>query len=153
MKIWIDADACPKTVKEITYKVSSRLKISVTLVANAYLAIPHSPYISFVKVDAGADMADNYISEHANKDDIVITADIPLAAELVNQEIMTINPRGETYSAENINERLSMRNFMQELRDNGVQTGGPPPLDAKAKELFTNALDRILTQKLKGMNE
>ena len=149
MRIWIDADACPKIVKEVIYKTSARLQIPITLVANSYLSIPMSPLINFVQVEQGDDVADFYIIEHMNIEDLVITQDIPLAAEIVKKEALAINPRGEIYTEENISERLSIRNFMHDLRENGVNTGGPPALGPKDKEKFTNSLDRILTQMLK----
>lgn len=148
-KIWVDADACPKVIKEVIFKNSTRFRISVILVANSYINIPLSPYISAVKVDQGADVADFYIVENMSKIDLAITADIPLAALIVKKGALAINPRGEIYTEENINERLSMRDFMQGLRDSGMDTGGPPPFGAKDKELFTNSLNRILTQMIK----
>ena len=148
MKVWIDADACPKLVKEIIFKASFRLKVDVCLVANSYMQIPHAPNITFIQVEKGADMADFYIVEHLEASDLVITADIPLAAAVVEKNATAINPRGEIYTEENISERLSMRNFMQELRDSGIDTGGPPPLNAKDKEKFANAFDRIMTKLL-----
>lgn len=144
MKIWIDADACPKPVKEVVFKASARLKITVILVANSYLSIPHSPFIKLIQVEKGADVADFYIVEHVEKSDLVITADIPLAGHIVEKGATAINPRGEIYTQENISERLSMRNFMQELRDSGVQTGGPAPFGVKDKEMFANSLNRLL---------
>lgn len=153
MKIWIDADACPKIVKEVIFKASSRLKVDVCLVANSHLNIPLSPYISFVKVDLGADIADQYIAQNVEKIDLVITADIPLAALVVEKEATAINPRGEVYTEENIAERLSVRNFMQELRDSGMDTGGPPPLGPKDKEKFTNSFDKIMTKLLKNLKD
>jgi uncharacterized protein YaiI (UPF0178 family) len=149
MKVWIDADACPKMVKELIFKASFRLKVDVCLVANSYLTIPLAPNLSFVKVDSGADVADAYIVEHSSEDDLVVTADIPLAALIVEKGATAINPRGEIYTEENISERLSVRNFMQDLRDGGVDTGGPPPLGPKDKERFANAFDRIMTQLLR----
>jgi uncharacterized protein YaiI (UPF0178 family) len=149
MKIWIDADACPKIVKEVVYRASARLNIPVCLVANSYLSVPHAPTISFVQVDQGADVADQYIADHVEEVDLVITADIPLASLIIEKNAIAINPRGEVYTEDNISERLSMRNFMQDLRDGGMNTGGPPPLGAKDKEKFTNSLNRILTKMLK----
>lgn len=148
MKIWVDADACPKIVKEVVFKVSTRLHIPVCLVANKHLSIPLSPLFSFVKVDQGADEADNYIATHCQSSDLVITADIPLAALIVGKNALAINPRGEIYTEENISEILSMRNFMQDLRDSGMVTTGPAPLGPKDKEHFTNSLNRILTKML-----
>ena len=145
-KIWIDADACPKVVKEVVFKNAFRLNIEVVLVANSYLNIPLSPLIKMIKVDQGADVADFYIVEHITEKDLAITADIPLASHIVEKGAMAINPRGEVYTEENISERLSVRDFMQELRDSGMDTGGPPPFGPKDKELFTNSLNRILTK-------
>lgn len=149
MKLWIDADACPNIVKEVVYKASGRKNFKVILVANSYLQIPPSPNISFIQVDQGADVADFYIAENCTEEDIVITADIPLAALIVEKNAIAINPRGEIYTEENISETLSMRDFMQELRDSGMDTKGPPPLGPKDKAMFANALEKILVQKLK----
>ncbi|EQC51786.1 YaiI/YqxD family protein [Bacteriovorax sp. DB6_IX] len=146
-KIWIDADACPKAVKEVVFKFSARLKIKVILVANSYMNIPFNEYVEFVKVDSGADVADKYIAEHADIADLVITADIPLASDIVNKGALAINPRGELYDEENISERLSMRDFMKDLRDNGLVTGGPESYSDKNKIDFTNSLHKILTRK------
>lgn len=148
-KIWIDADASPKPVKEVVYKVSSRCSLEVILVANNYLNHPHSPLIKSIKVNMGADVADQYIVDNLSEKDIVITADIPLAAFAVEKKAIAINPRGEEYNEENVREKLSMRNFMQELRDSGIKTDGPAPYGAKDKEKFTNALNRIVTRLLK----
>ncbi|MBD66249.1 MAG: DUF188 domain-containing protein [Halobacteriovoraceae bacterium] len=149
MKVWIDADACPKMVKEHVFKASFRLKVDVCLVANSYMQIPQAPHISLIQVEKGDDMADFYIVEHLDPQDLVITADIPLASLVVEKEATAINPRGEIYTEENISERLSVRNFMQELRDSGIDTGGPPPLGTKDKVRFANAFDRIMTKLLK----
>ena len=146
MKIWIDADPCPKPVKELVFKASFRLNIEVTLVANSYMAVPESPRIRSIQVDQGADVADFYIAEHVSIEDLVITADIPLAAIIVEKGALAINPRGETYTEENISERLSIRDFMQELRDGGVNTGGPKAYGSKDKEMFANSLNKILTK-------
>ena len=144
LKIWIDADACPRAIKEIVFKASSRLEIPVCLVANAQMTIPPGPLITFIKVEKGADIADLYIFTQVTVNDLVITADIPLAAQVVAKGATAIDPRGELYTEENTGERLSMRNFMQSLRDNGVDTGGPPPFGPKDKERFANSIDRIL---------
>lgn len=149
MKIWIDADACPRPVKELVFKASFRLNIEVTLVANSYVGVPVSPLIHFVQVDQGDDVADFYIVKHVDPRDLVITADIPLASNIVQKGALAINPRGEVYTEENISERLSMRDFMQELRDGGLQTGGPPPYGPKDKEMFANSLNKILSQNSK----
>ncbi|WP_442905003.1 YaiI/YqxD family protein [Halobacteriovorax sp. DPLXC-1] len=147
MKIWVDADACPKVIKEILFKTSIRLQIPLILVANSYMNIPHHELISFVKVDSGDDVADMYIAEHVEVNDLVITADIPLAAEVVGRGTLAINPRGELYDEENIGERLSMRDFMKELRDGGVVTGGADSFNAKDKQNFANSLNKILSKK------
>ncbi|MBT6326653.1 MAG: YaiI/YqxD family protein [Bdellovibrionales bacterium] len=145
-KIWIDADACPKIVKEIIFKASFRLKIQVILVANSYMAIPKDSLISLVQVDKGDDVADFYIVENIAEHHLVITADIPLAALVVGKGAVAINPRGELYTEENISERLSMRNFMHELRGSGVDTGGSLPFGTKDKANFANSLNRLLEQ-------
>jgi uncharacterized protein YaiI (UPF0178 family) len=147
--VWIDADACPKIVKEIVFKASFRLQLPVCLVANSYMAVPPSPLITSVQVDKGADVADFYIADHVAEEDLVITADIPLASLIVNKGSLAINPRGELYTEENISERLSMRDFMQGLRDSGVDTGGPPPLGPKDKERFANSFNKIITKMMK----
>lgn len=146
MKIWIDADACPKIIKEVIFKVSERLQIPVILVANSQMYIPHTPLISLVRVEQGADVADQYIVQHVQADDLVITADIPLAAFVVEKTAIAIDPRGELYTEENVQERLSVRDYMKELRDSGLDTGGPKSFGPKDKENFTNSLNRILTK-------
>ena len=147
MKIWIDADACPKVIKETVYKFSVRLNIPIVLVANAYMNIPHHELISFVKVESGDDVADMYIVENCNEVDLVITADIPLAAEVVKKGAQAINPRGELYDEDSIGERLSMRNFMKDLRDGGLVTGGPDSFGPKDKANFSNTLNKLLSNK------
>lgn len=146
MKIYIDADAVPRLVKEVVFKASARAQIPVFLVANSYMSIPHTPLIRLIQVEQGDDVADYYIADHVQANDLVITADIPLAEIVVRKGVTAINPRGEIYTEENISERLSVRDFMQELRESGVQTGGPPPFGVKDKALFANSLDRILTR-------
>ena len=147
--IWIDADACPKDVKEIIYKTSFRLKLKVTLVANSYLSVPNSPLIRSIQVDQGADVADSYIVENLESNDIVITADIPLASLVIEKGALALNPRGELYTEDNIGERLAVRDFMKELRDGGQISGGPPPFGTKDKANFANAFNKIVTQKMK----
>lgn len=142
-KIWIDADACPKTVKEILFKTSARLKIELALVANAYQAIPLSALITLTIVGKKLDEADQYIVDHVLPGQLVITADIPLAAKVVEKEAFALNPRGELYTEENIGEILSMRDFMKELRDGGAITGGPSSFGAKDVEHFANALNKL----------
>ncbi|MBY0517311.1 MAG: YaiI/YqxD family protein [Bacteriovoracaceae bacterium] len=146
MRIWIDADACPKVIKEVIFKVSDRLKIPVTLVANSQMFIPPSPRINLIQVPKGADVADQYIVNHCEASDLVVTADIPLADFIVKKGATATNPRGELYTEENISERLSVRDFMKELRDSGVETGGPSIFGPKDKESFTNSLNKILTK-------
>ena len=144
--IWIDADACPKVVKEIIYKISARLQIPVVLVANKSMHIPLAPLIRQVTVSLGADVADSYIVEHVEENDIVITADLPLAAFIVEKNAIGLNVRGEIYTEENVRERLSMRDFMKDLRDNGLVTGGPEAFGPKDAERFTNAINKILVK-------
>ncbi len=146
-RIWVDADASPKAVKEILYRASERTRIPVTFVANQLLEVPRSSFISAVKVASGFDVADNYIVEHANRGDIVITQDIPLAAELVAKGCAVLNPRGEKYTKENIGQRLSMRDFMDSLRSSGVQTGGPHAFSKRDRMTFANALDSVLIRR------
>ena len=146
-RIWADADASPKAVKEILYRASERTKIPVTFVANQFLEVPRSSLIFAVKVASGFDVADNYIVEHSNKGDIAITQDIPLAAELVAKGCVVLNPRGERYTKENVRERLNMRDFMDSLRSSGVQTGGPEAFSKKDRTTFANALDNVLVQR------
>ena len=146
-RIWVDADASPKAVKEILYRASERTKIPVTFVANQFLEVPRSSLIFAVKVASGFDSADNYIVEHSTKGDIAITQDIPLAAELVAKGCVVLNPRGERYTKENVRERLNMRDFMDSLRSSGVQTGGPEAFSKKDRMTFANALDNVLVQR------
>lgn len=128
----------------MVYRAAERLKIPTILVANMPLGIPRLNQVSTVQVGQGLDVADDYISEHAKAGDVAITADVPLAAELVRKGVSVIDPRGEEFTPENAEERLAMRDFMQELRDSGVATGGPKPFDAKARQSFANTLDRVL---------
>jgi len=144
MRIWVDADACPNVIKEILFRAAERLHIPLVLVANSFLRTPPSPYISSIRVGAGFDVADNTIVRKMETGDLVITADIPLASAVINQGGHALNPRGEFYSRENIEERLSMRNFMDELRGTGVNTGGPATLSRKDRQAFANQLDRFL---------
>lgn len=146
MRIWIDADACPRAVKEIVFRAGERTSIPVSVVANKAMHVPRSELISMIQVAGGPDVADDHIAEHASSGDIAITADIPLAARLVEKRVVTLNPRGEEYDQENIGERLSVRDFMSELRDSGVVTGGPRAFGDKDKRRFANALDRSLAR-------
>ncbi|MFW5425766.1 MAG: YaiI/YqxD family protein [Methylophagaceae bacterium] len=144
MKIWVDADACPSVIKEILFRAATRTKINTTLVANHPLRVPPSPYISFMQVTHGFDVADNEIVSRLNNDDLVITGDIPLAAEVIEKGGQALNPRGELYTVENIKARLSMRDLMDSLRSSGVNTGGPPALNQSDRQAFANQLDKIL---------
>lgn len=147
MKLWLDADAAPRDVKEVCYRASERLQLETILVANMRLQLPVGyPLLSAVRVDGGPDVADLYIAEHAEKGDVAVTADIPLAALLVPKGVVVIDPRGEEYTEETIGERLSVRNFMEGLRSTGVETGGHASYGAKDKQSFSNALDRALTR-------
>jgi uncharacterized protein len=143
-RIWIDADACPRDVKELVFRASERLRMAVVLVANKAMHVPSSPRVSMVQVRGGPDVADDHIVQHSLRGDLAITADIPLAARLVAKGVITLNPRGEEYDAENIGERLSVRDFLSEARDNGIMTGGPSAYGPKDKQRFANALDRAL---------
>ena len=144
--IWVDADACPTVAKEILFRAGQRTQTPVTLVANKPLRTPPSTLITSILVPAGQDVADHYIAEHLQPNDLVITADIPLAAEVVEKKCHALNPRGQLYTKENIADKLSMRDFMDTLRADGVDTGGPPPLNKKDQQTFAKALDRLLTR-------
>ncbi|NDL65424.1 YaiI/YqxD family protein [Acerihabitans arboris] len=144
MAIWVDADACPKVIKEILFRAAQRLSVMVTLVANQTLAVPPSPFIRTLRVGAGFDVADNEIVRRVGPGDLVITADIPLAAEVLEKGAMALNPRGELYSPATIRERLTMRDFLDTLRASGVQTGGPPPLSQRERQEFARELDKWL---------
>jgi uncharacterized protein len=146
-QIWVDADACPNPIKEILFRVAKRLGIQTTLVANQELQIPASPYIKAIQVRAGFDVADNRIVEILKPGDLVVTADIPLAAEAIAKGAVALNPRGEFYTKDNIRERLSLRNFMDELRSGGVDTGGPPAFSQRDHQAFANQLDRFLARR------
>ncbi|MGK0501088.1 MAG: hypothetical protein ACJAYG_002742 [Oceanicoccus sp.] len=146
MHIWVDADACPNIIKDILYRAANRTGLPLTLVANQYLKVPAAPNIKTVQVEAGFDVADNHIAQAANPGDLVVTADIPLAADIVAKGAFGINPRGMLYNANNIKQALGMRNFMEEMRNTGQASGGPPPLDAKDKQAFANTLDKLLAK-------
>jgi len=146
MQIWVDADACPNVIKEILFRAAERVQAPLILVANKILQIPPSRYIRAMRVGAGFDVADNTIVREMESGDLVITADIPLAAAVIGRGGHALNPRGEYYSKENIEERLAMRNFMDELRETGVNTGGPATLNQKDRQAFANGLDRFLAR-------
>lgn len=143
-KIWIDADACPKAIKELLFKASQKKQIELCLVANSYQSIISSPHISLVIVGKKLDEADQYIVDHVKAGELVITADIPLAAKVVEKEAFALNPRGEVYTEENIGEILSMRDFMKDLRDGGAITGGPNSFGPKDVERFANSLNKLI---------
>jgi uncharacterized protein len=146
MHIWVDADACPNPIKEILFRASKRCKIPLTLVANHQLNIPPSPLIKFQRVESGFDVADNYIAQRVNPGDIVVTQDIPLAAEVIEKETEVISPRGEHYTKANIRQRLAMRNLMEELRTIGEVSGGPATMSNTDRQQFANVLDRLLAK-------
>jgi uncharacterized protein YaiI (UPF0178 family) len=147
MKIWVDADACPVVVKSILFKAAERTKVALTLVANQSIAHPPSRYISMLQVSSGFDVADDEIVKRAEKGDLVITADIPLAAEVMEKGAYALNPRGELYTENTIKTRLNMRDFMDTMRSSGVQTGGPPPLSHSDRQKFANNLDQLLAKR------
>ena len=147
MKLWVDADATPRGVKEIIFKAAKRLEIQTILVANQRLQTPaNNAFVEAVRVDGGPDVADDHIAEHAEPGDLAITADIPLASRLVEKGVKAIDPRGQEYTAETISERLSIRDFMDQLRSTGVETGGPKPYGDGDKRAFADAFDRTLTR-------
>ncbi|MDQ6975377.1 MAG: YaiI/YqxD family protein [Mariprofundaceae bacterium] len=146
LHIWVDADACPKAIKAILYRASQRLEVELTLVANASLHIPRSPWIKNIVVKKGADVADQEIVSRLSTGDLVITADIPLAAEVIGKGGHALNPRGTLYNKDNVQQSLAMRNFLDNLRGSGVITGGPPVFGKGDCMAFANALDRFLTR-------
>ena len=147
MKIWVDADACPVAIKEILYRVANRTQTPLTLVANQMLRVPPSPWIKALQVPSGFDVADQRITQEVDAGDVVITADIPLAAAVIAKGAVVIDPRGELLDKACIQERLSMRNFMETLRNSGVETGGPASLSSADKQAFANQLDRLLARR------
>lgn len=149
MRIWVDADACPNAIKAILFRAADRRQVGVTLVANSRLSHPASTYIDAVQVEAGPDVADAYIIAHASTGDLAITADIPLAAEMIEKGCFALNPRGEMYSSDNVRNALSVRNFMDDLRSAGIASGGPSPFSAGDRQRFANQLDRFLTKQVK----
>jgi len=146
MKIWVDADACPAVIKEILFKAAERTQVQVTLIANQSIRTPRSRYVKFIQVSAGFDVADNEIVKRVDTGDLVITSDIPLAAEVIEKGGYALSPRGELYSTNNIRARLNMRDFMDTLRSSGINTGGPPTLNQSDRQSFANHLDKLLTK-------
>ncbi len=148
MKIWVDADACPVVIKQILFRAAKRTETAVTLVANHAMSTPPSPFVSFLRVSSGFDVADNEIVKRTEPGDLVITADIPLAAEIIEKGGLALNPRGQLYTRDNIKERLETRDFMESMRSSGMEVGGgPAPLNQKDRQDFANNLDKILMQK------
>jgi len=148
MKIWVDADACPVVIKEILFRAAKRTRVQLTLVANHSMRIP--PGIKFLQVTSGFDVADNEIVKRLNAGDLVITSDIPLAAEVIEKGGAALSPRGELFSDDNIRARLNIRDFMDTLRASGIDTGGPPPLSQSDRKNFANHLDTLLTRYAKN---
>lgn len=149
MKIWVDADACPKAIKEMLFRVADRIQRPLTLVANQGLYTPPSPFINAVQVPSGYDVADNYIVQQVQPGDIVISQDIPLAAELIEKGAYVLNTRGEQLTKNNIGQRLNMRDFLETMRSSGEHTGGPPPFSNADKQKFANTLDRLIAKVLR----
>jgi len=153
MKIWVDADACPVVIKDILFKAAERTGVKITLVANHYIQTPSSRHITFLQVPQGFDVADNEIVQRLNKDDLVITSDIPLAAEVIEKQALALSPRGELYTSANIRSRLNMRDFMDTLRSSGVDTGGQAALNQSDRQAFANQLDKWLTRHIKNKQQ
>ena len=149
MKIWVDADACPAVIKEILFRAAERTKTETTLVANQLLRVPPSPYLRALQVPAGFDVADNRIAQEVQPGDLVITADIPLASQVIERGGFALNPRGEFYTPDNIRQRLTMRNFMEELRGSGVDISGPSAFNQSDRQAFAAELDRFLAKRPK----
>jgi len=149
MKIWVDADACPNVIKNILFKAAERTQIPCILVANQKIQTPPSSFISSRQVSQGFDVADDYIVQNIEAGDLAITADIPLAADIIDKEAIAINPRGEIYNKENIKQRLAMRDFMDQMRGSGIQSGGPATFNQQDRMAFANSLDKLLVNKVK----
>lgn len=146
MKILVDADACPNPIKDILFRAAQKRSIETLLVANQRVVVPPSPFIKSLQVLKGFDVADNEIVQRADAGDLIVTADIPLAAEVIAKGAWALNPRGEFYTPENIRQRLNIRDFMDTMRASGIQSGGPPPMTQQDRQQFANALDRFLTK-------
>ncbi|MEQ9887380.1 YaiI/YqxD family protein [Pectobacterium zantedeschiae] len=149
MQIWVDADACPNVIKEVLFRAADRTQMQVTLVANQTIKVPPSRFINTLRVSAGFDVADNEIVRRVESGDLVITADIPLASEVIEKGGVALNPRGERYTPDTIRERLNMRDFMDTMRASGIQTGGPSALNQRDRQQFANELDKWLQQSKK----
>ena len=146
MQIWVDADACPRVIKEILFRAAERWQVGTVLVANQLIAVPRSSFIRALQVPHGFDVADNEIVRRSEAGDLVITADIPLAAEVIAKGAIALNPRGERYTPENIRERLNMRDFMDTLRASGIETGGPAAFSLADRQAFAAQLDRLMAR-------
>ncbi len=146
MKIWVDADACPTVIKDILYRAAERKQLPLILVANQPLCVPPSKWIRTMQVSSGFDVADNEIADRCEPGDLVITADIPLAADVIKKDGLALSPRGELFTKSNIGSRLNMRDFMDTMRSSGEHTGGPPPLHQRDRMQFANELDKILAR-------
>ena len=144
MQIWVDADACPRAIKEILFRGAERVQVPLTLVANRLLHVPRSPYLKAMRVPRGFDKADQQIVQLVQPGDLVITADVPLAADALGKGALVLDPRGREFTEENIHEALAMRDLADQLRSSGIETGGPPPHDKTDRQAFANALDQIL---------
>lgn len=144
LTIWVDGDACPNLIKNVLFRAAQKRQLNLLLVANQFIAVPPSKFIRAIRVSGGFDVADDYIVQHLQAGDLVITADIPLAAQVIDGQAFAINPRGEVYSRDNIGEKLAMRNFMEDMRNNGMVSGGAAAMAAKDVQNFANALDRFL---------
>lgn len=149
MRIWVDADACPGPAREILFRAAQRTTVPLTMVANQPVWVPKSRFIDFLQVSAGFDVADNEIVKRVASGDLVITADIPLAAEVIERGAQALSPRGELYSPETIRDRLNMRDFMDTMRSSGIDTGGPRAYGQAERQAFANALDRLLARRPK----
>lgn len=150
MDIWVDADACPVPIKEIVYRAANRTGLKAILVANHRMKIPKARNVHFKLVDSGFDKADDYIEQTIQPGDILITNDIPLAAAALKKETLVISTKGELFTANNINERLNIRDFLDTMRSSGINTGGPPPLNKSDIKNFADSLDRLITQHQKN---
>jgi len=150
MRIWVDADACPRVIKEILYRAAERVRVELTLVANQPLAVPSSEFIRSIRVPGGFDVADHRIVQSMEAGDLVVTADIPLAALVIEKGGLALDPRGDLYTDSNIGERLAVRDLMDQLRSTGEVTGGPAAIGKRDRQRFANQLDRLLTQRLES---
>jgi uncharacterized protein YaiI (UPF0178 family) len=146
VSIWVDADACPRVIRDILFRAAQRKGVALTLVANHHLPVPNSPLIRCLQVEQGYDVADNLIAQRAQANDLVVTSDIPLAAEVIGRGAHVITPRGERYTRNNVRQRLNMRDFMDTMRGSGETTGGPPALGQRERQAFANCLDQYLAK-------